>query len=102
MLYLFMAIAVWRIWLRRAESGAGSTIVLWFAQLLLNVVWSLLFFGAHSPGAALVEIVVFWGLLFALQIRLIGLDRLAALLWAPYLGWVTFAMWLNFTIWHLN
>jgi tryptophan-rich sensory protein len=49
MLYLFMAIAAWRVWLRRAESGAGSTIVLWFAQLFLNVVWSLLFFGAHNP-----------------------------------------------------
>ena len=53
-------------------------------------------------GAALMEIVVFWSLLFALQLRLIRLDRLAALLWAPYLGWVTFASWLNFTIWRLN
>ncbi len=101
-LYLFMAIAAWRVWLRRTEAGAVTTIALWFGQLFLNVVWSLLFFGAHNPGAALVEIVGFWGLLLVLQLRLNRLDRVAALLWAPYLGWVTFATWLNFTIWRLN
>jgi len=102
LLYLAMAVAAWRVWLVRELPGASFTLRLWFAQLGLNALWSLLFFGARSPGAALVEIVVFWLGLAVVQHRLHRLDRLAAWLWVPYLAWVTFAAWLNFTIWRLN
>ena len=54
------------------------------------------------PGAAVIEIVPLWALLVALQFRLARTDRVAALLWAPYLAWVSFAAFLNFTVWRLN
>ncbi len=101
-LYAVMAVAAWRVWLVRAQPGAGLVLRVWFAQLALNALWSLLFFGLRSPGAALVEIVIFWAVLLWLQLRLPRYDRFAALLWAPYLAWVSFASFLNFTIWRLN
>lgn len=103
LLYIAMSVAAWRVWLVRATApGAGWTLRLWFAQLLLNALWSVLFFGLRSPGAAVIEIVPLWYLLVALQIRLARTDRVAAFLWAPYLAWVSFAAFLNFTIWRLN
>jgi benzodiazapine receptor len=101
-LYLLMAIAAWRVWLRRDQPGARLVLRLWFAQLALNGLWSLLFFGLRSPGAALAEIAFLWLTLAWLQLQFFRHDRLAALLWAPYLAWVTFAAWLNLTIWRLN
>ena len=102
LLYLLMGIVAWRVWLRRSQAGTGVTLRLWWAQLCLNVLWSLLFFGLRQPGAALFDIVVMWAVLVAIQFRLSQQDRIASWLWAPYVAWVSFATWLNFGIWHLN
>jgi len=103
LLYTLMSIATWRIWLRRAEiPGATTTLRLHGLQLILNALWSILFFGIRHPDLALIEIVILWLLLATLQFRLYRQDRLAALLWAPYLAWVTFAASLNAAIWWLN
>ena len=101
-LYLMMAVAAWRVWLRRTEPGAPLTLRLWFVQLGLNLLWSVLFFGLRRPDLALLEIVLLWSVLAVLQFRLARFDRPAALLWAPYLAWVSFATFLNFTLWRLT
>ena len=74
----------------------------YFVQLALNALWSVLFFGFKQPAWALAEIVLLWGLLLWLQIRLGRIDRLAGLLWLPYVLWVSFATALNAAIVHLN
>jgi tryptophan-rich sensory protein len=84
------------------EPGATLTLRLWFVQLGLNLLWSVLFFGLRRPDLALIEILLLWLVLVVLQFRLARLDRPAALLWAPYLAWVSFATFLNFTLWRLN
>lgn len=101
-LYLAMSVAAWRVWLRRADPGARLILTLWFVQLALNLLWSVLFFGLRRPDLALVEIAVLWTTLAILQFRLARFDRPAALLWSPYLAWVSFAAFLNFTLWRLN
>jgi tryptophan-rich sensory protein len=101
-LYLMMALAAWRVWLKRALPGAALTLRLWFIQLALNLLWSVLFFGLRRPDLALVEITLLWSTLALLQFRLARFDRPAALLWVPYLAWVSFATFLNFTLWRLN
>jgi tryptophan-rich sensory protein len=101
-LYLMMAVAAWRVWLRRTEPGAPLTLRLWFVQLGLNLLWSVLFFGLRRPDLALLEIVLLWSVLAVLQFRLARFDRPAALLWVLYLAWVSFATFLNFTLWRLN
>jgi tryptophan-rich sensory protein len=97
-----MAVAAWRVWLKRTEPDAKLTLRLWFVQLGLNLLWSVLFFGLRRPDLALIEILLLWLVLVVLQFRLARLDRPAALLWAPYLAWVSFATFLNFTLWRLN
>jgi tryptophan-rich sensory protein len=102
-LYVLMGFASWRAWHASASPiAARSTATLYAVQLALNALWSVLFFGLRSPGLALIEIVVFWLVLVAIQLRFWRLDRVAGVLWLPYLAWVTFAISLNAAIWWLN
>ena len=71
-------------------------------QLLLNSLWSPLFFGYHSAGLALLSIVAQW-VAIALNIEAFyRIKSAAGLLLLPYLLWVSFALILNATIWLLN
>jgi tryptophan-rich sensory protein len=98
-LYVAIAVAGWRLWRR---CGLEAPVIAWGAQLLLNALWSWIFFGLHRTGLALLELCVLAGAI-ALTIRLaVRVDRVAAALLAPYLLWVAFAGALNFEIWKLN
>lgn len=98
-LFVLMGIALWR-WLR---GPCGRPLVLLFmAQLSLNVLWSALFFGIEEPGWALLEMVVLWLTIAALIIHGHHHDRLAAWLLVPYLAWVSYALYLNAGIVWLN
>ena len=101
-LYIAMAVAAWRVWCQHGFATAGSALTLYLAQLLLNGLWSWLFFGLHAIGAALIEIVLLWLLIAATTLAFWRLDRPAGLLLAPYLCWVSLAVALNYSIWQLN
>lgn len=98
-LYLMMAIAAWLVWL---QAGWPAALTLFFAQLALNVVWSGLFFGMRSPGAAMGEIVLLWFAILLTTIAFAPISTAAAALMLPYLLWVAFAAVLNFSIWRRN
>jgi len=101
-LYLTMATAAWRVTIK---APVGSRIVplgLFVLQLLLNGVWSWLFFGLRNPGLAFVDIVALWVVLLITVITFWRADRLAGVLLTPYLAWVSFALALNLAIWRLN
>ncbi len=100
-LYALMAVSAWLVW-REYRWGARAALLIFFAQLALNLAWSGIFFGARLPGPALMEIIVLW-LAIAFNIFVFSrLTRWAAYLLVPYLLWVTYAMYLNFGIWRLN
>lgn len=101
-LYFLMAVAAWRVWHRISGANSRRTFQLYGAQLALNALWSILFFGLHQPGWALLEVVIFWSVLVTLQFRFRAADRVAGWLWAPYVLWVTFATALNAAVWWLN
>jgi tryptophan-rich sensory protein len=102
-LYVLMSIAGWRAWkVAASRSDANRTLQLYGTQLALNALWSVLFFGLHRPGLAFIEVIVFWALLVGLFVRFFRTDRIAGLLWLPYVLWVSFATVLNGTIWWLN
>ena len=102
LLYLAMGTAAWLVWRERGFAGARLALTLFFAQLALNALWSILFFGRRSPGAALAEIAFLWLAIFATMAALWRVRRAAGWLFVPYLWWVTFAMFLNYAIWRAN
>jgi tryptophan-rich sensory protein len=102
LLYLLMAVAAWRVWRRSESPAARATLGLFGAQLALNALWSVLFFGLRQPGWAFAEVLVLLTVLVALLARFWRADRVAGVLWLPYVAWVGFASVLNGTVWWLN
>jgi tryptophan-rich sensory protein len=102
LLHGLMAVATWRAWRSGDSLTARRTVSLYSAQLTLNALWSILFFGLRQPGAALVEIIILWGVLIIILFRFWRSDRIAAALWIPYVVWVSYAAVLNAAIWSLN
>lgn len=98
-LYVLIAVAGWRVW---RKSPGGWLMRLWWAQLLLNFLWTPVFFGAHRIDLALVIIVLLLGAILAFIAKSWRQDRAAALMFAPYAAWVAFAAVLNAAIFHLN
>ncbi len=98
-LYVMIAIAGWLAW--RSENGRGA-LVAWVVGLVCNAMWSWLFFGRHSIGAALIDIAVLWCTIVAFVVLARKTSPWASLLFLPYLLWVSFAAALNFAIWQLN
>lgn len=85
------------------DSGqAGASRVLFGIQLVLNTLWSYVFFGRRSPGWALVEIGFLWVAIVGTILAFSRLSKTAALLMLPYLLWTSFAAFLNHKIWRLN
>lgn len=102
-LYVTMAIAAWLVWKRdRRFSGVRLALILFFAQLALNCLWSFLFFGARSPGLALIDIVALVAVLALTVAAFFPQSKTAGFLMLPYLAWVGFAAALNGAIWGLN
>jgi tryptophan-rich sensory protein len=102
-LYVLMAFALWRV-LRMNERSSERrwAIILFFIQLALNAAWSWMFFGAHSPGLGLVNIVPQLFVIAATIAAFWRVDRVAAFCLVPLAAWVAFASLLNASIWWLN
>jgi translocator protein len=99
-LYILMAFAAWRAW---KKAGLRSLEMAVFAvQLALNFAWSVLFFGLHRIGAALIEIAVLDVAILATLVLFFRRDWLAGFLLAPYLAWTLFATVLTQTLGQLN
>ena len=98
-LYVLVAVAGWRVW--RGDRG-GWPMRLWWPQLVLNFLWSPVFFAAHEIGLALVVILLLLGSILAFIITTLTQDRVAAWLFVPYAAWVAFASVLNASIFALN
>lgn len=102
-LYILMGIAAFWIW-RNGWNRKNVRVALgvFGVQLLLNVAWSMIFFGLQRPGWALVSIVILWLAIVWTMVLFYKISRPAAYLLAPYLLWVTFASYLDYSIWMLN
>ncbi len=101
-LYLFMAIAGWRVWRRVGWAGGRWPLGLFALQLALNLAWSGLFFGLQWIGGALVEILCLEAAILLTAGAFWRIDRPAGALFLPYAAWVAFAALLNAALWQLN
>ena len=101
-LYTTMAIAAWLVWKRGGFASQRVALSLFLAQLLLNALWSPLFFGLRQPALAFADIVLLWLALLGTVAAFWKARPIAGALLVPYLAWVTFASALNFAIWRIN
>jgi len=102
MLYIMMAVAAWLVWRKGYTADVRFALTLFGVQLLVNGLWSYLFFGLRWPGGALVDIAVLWVAIAATVIAFARVSQPATWLMLPYLAWVSFAMALNLEIWRRN
>lgn len=100
-LYVLMAIAAFRVWYRQG-SAQGPALYFFGLQLILNAVWSWLFFGLNNGAIAFADIVLLWIAIVTTLVLFWRVDRIAGVLLVPYLLWVSFALCLNFSVWRLN
>jgi benzodiazapine receptor len=102
-LYLLMGISLFMVWKVGLEKRAvKKSIVIFAIQLLLNILWSYLFFGLRSPLMGFIEIVVMWLMILLTILSFFKISKKAALLLVPYLAWVSIASYLNYSILVLN
>lgn len=102
-LYLLMGVSLFLTWRRRSlEARAAPALRIFTLQLLLNALWSMLFFGLKSPRFAFMDIVILWAAIILTIRAMYRVSRVGALLLLPYLVWVSFAGLLNLAIWRLN
>jgi tryptophan-rich sensory protein len=80
----------------------ANIIIIFATQLLLNVLWSVIFFGMHYPGLAFFELMMLWVAILFTIINFYRVSKTAALLLIPYILWVSFASVLNYFVWILN
>jgi benzodiazapine receptor len=101
-LYVCIGVAGWLVWMRPAGSERKAALQLWGLQLLLNFVWTPLFFGLKLTGWAAVDIVALWIAIVSFIFVARRVSAWASLLFVPYWAWVSYASSLNIAIWHLN
>ena len=101
-LYILMAVAAWLVWRKANSVDMKLALGLFAVQLLLNLLWSFLFFGMRWPGGALIEIAILLVAILAVAWAFARVSALAGWLLAPYLACVSFAAVLNFETWRRN
>jgi len=102
-LYSLMGIAAYLVWRKGlGEKQVRKAMILFSGQLMLNALWSWIFFGLRSPLAGFVEIAILSVvLIFTIQ-SFFKISKAAGALLIPYFLWVAFASGLNLSIWYLN
>ena len=103
LLYIMMGLAAALVWQKGlAHPQVRNALVAFLVQLILNMVWSFLFFGLRSPLLGLIDILFLWGMILVTIAQFSKVSTPAALLLVPYVLWVTFASGLNLGIFLLN
>ena len=102
-LYILMAIALFLVWREGLNREDVRLAILIFAvQLVLNVLWSVIFFGYNSLLGGLVVVIILWIVILANIIVFYRVSKPAGLLLLPYIIWVSIASYLNYSVYLLN
>ena len=102
-LYILMGISLYLIWKNGTKTKKiREAIYLFGVQLVLNAIWSPIFFGAKNIFLALAVIILMWIYIVKTIVSFSKINKLASYLLYPYIAWVSFATILNFSVWILN
>ncbi len=99
-LFILMGISLYLVLVKKPKNNSGVKI--FWAQLMLNILWSVIFFYLHNPLIAFLEIIILWIFIFLSIKYFYKISKNAAYLLIPYMLWVTFAAFLNLSIVVLN
>ena len=98
-LYVMMSVAVWKVWIKYFDT---KVLKIYFIHLFFNATWSVIFFGFHEIGFALINlIIIVLFIVFLMRLYFIR-ERTSYYLMLPYLLWSSYALILNFSIFFLN
>lgn len=102
-IYALGAVAGYLAWRKAPDRSSRQRMVQGFTiNLLLNILWSVLFFRLQRPDFAFIEVAVLWASIAALMVIMWSYSRTSSILLLPYLAWVSFAAFLNLAIVRLN
>ncbi len=102
-LYTLLGIALYLIMRSgKTHQNKATAYTLFIVQMILNTLWSYLFFGLHMVGWAMICVVALVGVAFWMAIAFKPISRAASFLVWPYVAWLIFAAYLNGTILILN
>ena len=98
-LYIMMSIAIWKIWINYFDLGI---LKIYFIHLFFNSTWSIVFFGFHNIGLALINLIIIMFFIVLLMKKYLSMNKFSFYLMMPYLGWSSYALILNSSIFLLN
>ena len=101
-LYLLMGITLYILWQNLPKTEARTAMVFFAIQLVLNMLWSVIFFGLRLPMVAFMEIIILWIFILLTMIKSSKVSKTTVFLLLPYILWVSFAAILNLFLWRLN
>ena len=98
-LYIMMSVAIWKIWINSFDL---KLLKLYFVHLFFNGTWSIVFFGFHQIGLALINLIIIIYFITMLMKKYLIIDRFSFYLMIPYFLWSSYALILNISIFLLN
>ena len=98
-LYIMMSVAVWKIWINFFDK---RLLKLYFIHLFFNGTWSIVFFGFHQIGLALINLSIIIIFIVLLMKKYLSRDKVSFYLMTPYFLWSSYALILNSSIFILN
>ena len=98
-LYLMMSLAIWKIWIKIFDS---KLIKLYFVHIFFNSTWTIVFFGFHQIGLALINLTIILVFIIILMKEYFSKDKISCYLMIPYISWSSYALVLNSAIFLLN
>ena len=98
-LYFFMSLAIWKVWIKSFDV---KLLKIYFIHLFFNSTWSIIFFGFHLIGLALLNLIIILIFIIILMKKYYTKDKASFYLMTPYLLWSSYALILNSSIVILN
>ena len=98
-LYILMSLAIWKVWINSFDT---RLLKIYIIHLVFNAMWSVIFFGFHQIGIALINLSVILIFIFILMKKYFFIYKISFYLMIPYFFWSIYAFVLNFSIYKLN
>ena len=98
-LYIFMSLAIWIVW---NKTNDNKIIKIYYLHIFFNALWSIIFFGFHKIGLALIDLLIILFFIILLMKIYFKISKFSFYLMVPYFFWSAYAFLLNLSIFFLN